>query len=295
MSPLAALLGAQGLFGLFFLAAWGSRIREIRRTHDAPEGALRAPTAAGLGVGAVTNFFDTLGIGSFATTTTFYRLMGSVDDRLLPGTLNVGHTLPTLFQAFIYIVVIDVDVVTLVAMVAAATIGAWLGARIVAGLSRRHVQLGLGSALVVAAGIMVARQLELVPGGGDALGVTGVRLALAVAGNFLLGALMTLGIGLYAPCMMLVSLLGMNPRAAFPIMMGSCAFLMPVASARFVRAGAYDLRASLGLALGGPPAVLVAAFLVRELPLDWVKWLVVIVITFTGINLVRAGVRGSDE
>ena len=78
---------------------------------------------------------------------------------------------------------------------------------------------------------------------------------------------MMLGIGLYAPCMILVSLLGMNPTAAFPIMMGSCAFLMPVSSVRFVRAQTYDVRAALGLALGGLPAALIAAKLVESLPL----------------------------
>ena len=49
--------------------------------------------------------------------------------------------------------------------------------------------------------------------------------------------------------MILVSLLGMNPTAAFPIMMGSCAFLMPVGSLRFIRERAYSLPSALGLAL----------------------------------------------
>ena len=92
-------------------------------------------------------------------------------------------------------------------------------------------------------------------------------LVIAVGCNFVLGALMTLGVGLYAPCLILVSLLGMNPIAAFPIMMGSCAFLMPVAGLRFIAAQSYDARASLGLAIGGIPGVLIAAFIVKQLPL----------------------------
>ena len=99
--------------------------------------------------------------------------------------------------------------------------------------------------------------------------------SIAIAGNFLLGALMTLGIGLYAPCMILVSLLGMNPTAAFPIMMGSCAFLMPVGSLRFIRERGYSLRNALGLAIGGLPGVLVAAYIVKSLNLDIVRWLVI--------------------
>jgi uncharacterized membrane protein YfcA len=109
--------------------------------------------------------------------------------------------------------------------------------------------------------------------------------------NFVLGALMTLGIGLYAPCMILISLLGMNPTAAYPVMMGSCAFLMPVASIRFIKSGRYDPRALLGLLVGGIPAVLVAAFIVKELPLTWVKWLVIVVVAYTAISLLRTARR----
>ena len=110
--------------------------------------------------------------------------------------------------------------------------------------------------------------LDIAPGAGEASGVEGTKLVIAVVGNFLLGALMTLGIGLYGPCLILVSLLGMNPKAAFPIMMGSCAFLMPVASARFIKTARFDLKASLGLILGGAPAVLIAAYIVKSLPLS---------------------------
>ena len=86
-----------------------------------------------LGLGLVTNFFDTLGIGSYATSTAMFRAWNVVRDEKIPGTLNVGHTLPTVVQAFFYIAVIPVDVVTLISMIAAAVAGAWLGAGIVAG------------------------------------------------------------------------------------------------------------------------------------------------------------------
>jgi uncharacterized membrane protein YfcA len=245
-----------------------------------------------LAVGAVTNFFDTLGIGSFATTTASYKLVPTlrrvVPDRLIPGTLNVGHTPPTILQAIIFIATIAVDVRTLAAMIAAAVIGAWVGAGYVSRWPKRTVQLVMGVALLIAASAMTVTQLGLFPAGGDALGVTGVRLVVAVAVSLLLGALMTMGIGFYAPCMILVAVLGMSPRTAFPIMMGACAFLMPVASVRFIRARAYDRRAALGLALGGMPAVLVAAFIVKSLPLTALRWLVVGVVLYTATMLLAA-------
>jgi uncharacterized membrane protein YfcA len=132
---------------------------------------------------------------------------------------------------------------------------------------------------------MLMQQLNLFPGGGETLNLAGVRLAIGLVGNFVLGVLMMLGIGLYAPCMILVSLLGMNPTAAFPIMMGSCAFLMPVSSVRFVRTRTYHVQAALGLALGAVPAVLIAAFLVKSLPLGAVRWLVVFVVVYTSLNM----------
>jgi uncharacterized membrane protein YfcA len=126
------------------------------------------------------------------------------------------------------------------------------------------------------------------------LELTGGKLGLAIAGNFMLGALMTLGIGLYGPCMILISLLGMDPKVAFPIMMGSCAFLMPMASVRFVRTGGFDPKAVIGMTIAGLPAVLIAAFIVKSMPLNPMKILVVIVVTYTAVNLLRAARRERD-
>ena len=249
------------------------------------------PTWKQIGVGALTNFFDMLGIGSFATTTSLFKFGRVVDDAEIPGTLNVGHTIPTFAQAFISIALVRVEMSTLVLMIGAAVAGAWLGAGLVSRWPRRRIQIGMGLLLFVAAAVMIARLSNFVRWEGDALGLEGSRLVLGVAGNFVLGALMTLGIGLYAPCMILVALLGMYEKAAFPIMMGSCAFLMPAASVRFVRSGRYDLRAALGLAIGGTPAVLIAGLIVGSLPLQAVKWLVVVVVVYTAIAMLRSAAR----
>ena len=249
--------------------------------------------ATHVGIGALTNFFDTLGIGSFATTTSLYKLRGLVADELIPGTLNVGHTLPTFAQALIYISIVKVDPLTLVLMIGASVLGSWLGAGFVSRWPRRQVQMGMGLALVAAATLMLLSQLGVTSAGGEALALAGPRLAIGLVGNFALGALMTLGIGLYGPCLILVSLLGMVPTAAFPIMMGSCAFLMPVASLRFIERGRYDAPAAVGLALGGIPAVLVAAYLVRSLPLGAVRWLVIVVVLYTAAMMLRSAARES--
>lgn len=265
--------------------------RTLRRSAEgAAPGSMR-PTPLELLIGFVTNFFDTLGIGSFAPTTSWFKLQNVVPDEKIPGTLNVGHTPPVIAQAFIFITIIQVDLVTLASMIAASVVGAWFGAGVVAGLPRRTIQLGMGAALLIAAVTFTASNLGYAPVGGEALGLRGAGLAVAVTTSLVLGALMTLGIGMYAPSMIVVSVLGMNPVVAFPIMMGSCAFLMPAAGARFLRAGAYDLRASLGLAIGGLPAVLIAAFIVKALPLTMLRWLVVIVVTYAATTMLRSAWR----
>ena len=297
LNPILALQTALGVLTAVFVGAWTSTIVELRRNppaQRAPATDASVPTATEIGVGAVTNFFDTLGIGSFATTTALFRSLRLVPDRVIPGTLNAGHTLPTVVQAFIYTTIVRVDVTTLFALIAAAVLGAWLGAGVVASWPRKKVQVGMGAALLVAATLMFMTQMNLFPGGGDALGVRGARLAIGVGVNFVLGALMSLGIGLYAPCMILVSLLGMNPTAAFPIMMGSCAFLMPVGSLRFIREGSYALRAALGLAIGGIPGVVLAAFIVKSMPLYAVRWLVIVVVVYTAVTMLMAGLRATD-
>jgi uncharacterized membrane protein YfcA len=282
------LIAAMVTLTVVFLIRWFvvARARRAAGVHGSDEPV--QPTALHLFVGAVTNFFDTLGIGSYATSTAMFRAWRLVPDELIPGTLNVGHVLPTVVQAVIYMTIVQVEVTTLALLLAAAASGAWFGAGIIAGLPRRTVQVAMGSALFVAAGIMLLQLLGLVPGGGEALGLTGARLAIGVGVNFILGALMTLGIGLYAPCMIMISLLGMNPAAAFPIMMGSCAFLMPVGGIKFIQKDCYHLRAAVGLALGGPLAVLVAAFIVKSLPLLYMRWLVVVVVLYTASSMISA-------
>jgi len=290
MNAITGLLIALGIVTAVFVVGWWMSIAKTRRQAATVTSDLQVgpPTAMQVGIGALTNFFDTLGIGSFATTTALFRMNKSVNDRVIPGTLNVGHTLPTTAQAVIFTTLVEVDVLTLFSMIAASILGAWLGAGVVSSWPRRNVQIGMGAALLVAATLMFMTQMQLFPAGGEAIGVRGGVLVLAIAANFVLGALMTLGIGLYAPCMILVSLLGMNPKAAFPIMMGSCAFLMPVGSLRFIRERSYNLRAALGLFIGGVPAVLLAAYLVKELPLWSVRWLVIIVVVYTAATMLRS-------
>jgi uncharacterized membrane protein YfcA len=287
MTLVRILLGALAGSGLLLAARWTS---ETRR-GAAPGGGRKAPTPLDLLLGFVTNFFDTLGIGSFATTTAAFRLFRLVPDELIPGTIIVGDALPVLAQAMLFISVVSVDPWQMTALIVVCVTGGWIGAGIVASLSRRAVQLGLGGALLVAAVFMMLAMLGQFPEGGTALKFTPPAFALALAVNFVLGALLTLGVGNYAPSLVVFSLLGMDPRAAFPIMMGSGALVATIAGVRFVGAGRFHWRAALGLTLGGVPGVAVAVWLVKSLPLGALRWLVLVVVTYTSATLLRSAIR----
>src|SRR5438874_11984031 len=133
-------------------------------------GGLVRPTVVQTAIGFVTAFLDTLGIGSFATTTSVYKLRNLVPVKLIPGTLNVGHTTPTIAQAFIYTQLVPVESTTLVSMIAAAMAGSWLGAGVVIRWPRRRIQIGMGLALLGAATMMFLKAIAFLPAGGATLG-----------------------------------------------------------------------------------------------------------------------------
>jgi uncharacterized membrane protein YfcA len=275
---LAVILAAAVALGLVWFVA-------ARHTTAA-----RRPSWAGFAVGVVVNFFDTLGIGSFAPTTAALKLLRLAPDELIPGTLNVGLAIGSILESLIFITSVAVSPALLAAMILAAAVGAWFGAGVVVRLPRGAIQLGMGVALLIAATVFAAGNLGLLPAGGVALGLDGWKFALAVATSLVLGALMTIGIGMYAPTMILLSLLGVHPLAAFPVMMGACALLMPVAGVRFVRSGWLAWGPALGLSLGACVGVPIAAFVVKSLPLETLRWLVVAVVSYAALAMLRPAV-----
>ena len=236
-------------------------------------------------IGFVVNFFDVLGIGAFAPQTALLKFTKQTSDKLIPGTMNVANTLPVLIQAIIFIQVVEVEPVTLIVMFLTAMGGAILGADIIGKLSERNIRLTISTALLITAGFMFANKMHWIHGEGVAIGIHGWKLVIAGVVNFILGAMMTAGVGLYAPCMALVYLLGLSPQVAFPIMMGSCAFLMPPASYKFIKSGAYNKKAALGMAIPSIFAVLIAAFIIKSMPLDTLRWLVLIIIVYTSVSM----------
>jgi uncharacterized membrane protein YfcA len=262
--------------------------------------ALRAtarPTGESLVLGAITNFFDTLGIGSFAPTTAWFKFRKLVPDRLIPQTMLVGHSLPTMAQAVIFLILLGVlvDPVLLVGCMIALLMGGLLGAPMVARTKVWVIQLVVGVALLVAAGLYAMTNLQMMPGGGTASVLPMGLTVIAIAANFLFGILLNFGVGHYAPSLIMLSLMGLDPRLAFPIMAGGGALTVAGAGVRHISMGEIDLKIVVGMAIGGIPAVLVAAFLVKEMPLEMLRWLVILVVLYASAVMLRAAMAGSRE
>ena len=283
---LKAVLGLMTSFFSFYY------IRDVIKNREKFTG---KPWTGLLGTGFITNFFDTLGIGSFAPQTAIFKFFKLVDDRIIPGTMNVGNTIPTVTQAFIFMTSVEVDPVTLVSMSIAAPIGALLGAGVVAKMPRRKIQIGMGIGLMAVALTILAGQLNLMPIGGVAIGLSGWKLAIIIVMSFIFGALQTIGIGFYAPCMAMVYALGMHPATAFPIMMTATAMLMAAGGARFVKENAYDPKAAISLTIAGVVAVFIAAYIVKSLPLDALKWVVCGVVLYTAVLMYTSSRHNDSE
>jgi len=266
-----------------FVLAW---VRDARRRTVRP-----APAWSDIAIGFVTDFLDALGIGSFAPTTALFKFRGSPPDELIPGTLNVGHNAAAFVETAVLVTAVAVEPALLVTMIASATLGAWLGAGVVSGMPRRAIQLFMGGALLIAAVFFVMANFGAFPVGGTDMGLAGWRFAVAVGVNFILGALTTVGIGPYAPSMVVLALLGLHPLGAFPIMMGTCGLVQPVASLRFFKTGRFSFGSAVGLTIGGSVGVLIAIFIVRQLPLVALRWLVVVVVAYASMSMLRSALR----
>ncbi|MFB9768908.1 sulfite exporter TauE/SafE family protein [Lactiplantibacillus modestisalitolerans] len=254
---------------------------------------------AGLGIGALTDFLDTLGVGSFVTSTAIFQASHYLkDERQLPGTLNTMHAIPTAVEALFFVTAVRVEAATLISLVLAATLGALVGSEVMTKLNQRRVQLIMATALVLTALLMAAKLMgwiSLLGASNQATGLHGWTLVLGTVGNFILGLLMAAGVGLYAPCMVMVYFLGLTPLAAFPIMMLSCALLMPVSAFNFIRHDRVDYRGLFGIILGGMVGVVLAATVVKSLSLTALSWLIVIVSLWTAGSLWRAATRKKHQ
>jgi uncharacterized membrane protein YfcA len=251
------------------------------------------PRLEAVAVGAAVNFFDTLGIGSFAPTLTWLKLRAKLPPRLIPCTMIVACTLPTMLQAAIFLTLlgVHVDAILLIAYSIALLAGGLLGQRLVVRVRIWIVQAMVAGALLIAAALYAASNLHMMPVGGLATALPVPLMLVAVAASFVMGVLLNFGIGHYAPSLLMLSLMGMDPKLAFPIMATGGALAAAVISGRHVVAKVADLRIVIGFLLGGIPGVLIAAFVVKDMPVEWLRWLVIVVVVYAATVMLREAAK----
>jgi uncharacterized membrane protein YfcA len=260
------------------------------------------PTVETLALGAVVNFFDTLGIGSFAPTTAWLKFRKLVPDRLIPPTILVGLTVGAVVESIIFLLRlgVKVDPVLLVGCILACTTGGLIGAPLVHKTRVWIVQLIVAIGLTLAAiayglDALAAANFHLIPGSGTATSLPLALTIIAIVANFCFGVLLNYGVGNYAPTLVALSLMGMDPRLCFPIMAGAAALMGATSSIRHINTGNLDLRVVVGLTVAGIPAVLVAAYLVVSMPIEYLRWLVIIVVLYAATIMLRAALLGRRE
>lgn len=247
----------------------------------------------GLWIGYVTDLLDTLGIGTFATTTTLFKVTKLVDDdRKIPATLTTAHVIPVMVEALCFITIVKVDTTTLVCMALSSFTGAFVGARITKNWNTRKVQRVLGALLILAAFVMVYR-MAANPGAGisdDARGLTGIWLLVGMVFDFVVGLLMTMGLGNYAPELIFFSLMGINPSVALPVMMLDASMILVAGSNEFIKSDRVNWPGVLGIIIGGVLGVLTAAVFLSNLDINNLKILVIFIALYTGGTLLRSSI-----
>ena len=256
-----------------------------------------APMPEAILAGAVVNFFDTFGISSFAQTTAWMKFRKMVPDRLIPPTMLAGLTPPAMAQSIIFLILlgVKVDPVLLFGAAMATFAGGVIGAPLVVRARAWIVQAIVAVGLTLAGIAYVIGILGLMPVGGTASGLPLGLTIVGIAVSFVLGLLANFGVGNYAPSLVMFSLMGMDPHYCFPIMASGASLMGAGSSMRFIKVPELDLRIVVGLTLGGIPAVLVAALIVKEMDVDVLRYLITVVVFYTAIVMARASLKGYRE
>jgi uncharacterized membrane protein YfcA len=254
-----------------------------------------APGLEALALGAVVNFLDALGIGSFATTTAWFKFRRMVPDRLIPQTLLCGLTPPAMIESIAYLTLVAVDPVLLFSCVIAVFLGGLVGVRLVTRARVWVVQMIVTIGLLLAAAAYAMANLHMMPSGGTASSLPLALMIVAIVANFGFGILANFGVGNYAPTLVMFSLMGMDPKLCFPIMAAGACLMGAGSSIKHIGIGEVNMRVVLGLAVGGIPAVLVAVYIVREMPIEYLRWLVFVVVLYAAAVMAHSSLKGWRE
>ncbi|MHB1315146.1 MAG: hypothetical protein ACYCX2_06605 [Christensenellales bacterium] len=240
-------------------------------------------------------FLGTFGISDFVVSTVLYSKTGWVADKKLPGTLNTQPLLPTYIMALAYISNVTVELTTLIPCIAAQMVGAYIGPRLSVRLNVRILRRTMSGGLFIAGLFILVSRLGLLSSGGQATGLHGIKLAVIIVCFLILGIMKPLGIGSYPLTMAIVYALGLNPIIAYPLMMGAGTFASSISSIQFIKLDSYARRITLFTSTLGALAALLAVFIVKDLDLTMLQWIVVVVVFVAAFDMLLRSRKSTKE
>lgn len=236
-----------------------------------------------------------LGISDYAISEAVYPKTHWVPTKKLPGTLSVQCTIPAAIMALAFVKSVKLDILTLIIPIICQALGSYIFPRFAVRLPVKTIKRIMAIGLLLAGFFIVAGKVGWVPAGGAATGLHGWKLLVLALLTFLAGCLNTIGIGSYSIVMVTVYMLGMNPIASYPIMMGASGFSVPLGSSQFVKMGAYSRKISLFTSIFGSLGVLVAVFFVKNLNISVLQWIVVVVVVYSAVTMWIDSMRPEEE
>lgn len=294
------------LIAIAIAIALGFMVRDMLHHKEQTKAELKVggwtKTAKVVIIATIFLFLDMFGIGSYGPHMATWKIFKVTRDEYIPGTLNVAMLVATLVESLYLINSIAVEMSTLIPCIIAATLGAWIGGGVVAKLNVNKIRLAVGIALIVVAIVLILNLTGVLDiAGGNAHGLSGWKLVVIVAISLLFGALMTIGIGIYAPLLACASLLGMDPTYSLPIMLGTCAFLCPAAAIRFCMESykserpRYDRKIAIVENLTGWIGPILAANVILSLPTEAMSWIVVLVLFIVSAMMLNQWYHKSSD
>ncbi|MFR5585763.1 MAG: hypothetical protein ACLTLQ_19785 [[Clostridium] scindens] len=239
-------------------------------------------------MGFVLNLLDTLGVGSNATQMAFFKLTKLSPDEHLPANGNVIFAIPVGVEFLLFLDIVEVDTVTLITMLVSSVLGAIVRGEDCQQAAGEYLEKDPGCHTALRSGdsdLQVKRIRSFWHDGGRNR-TYGRQARYRHCSQFCIRSIDDLRGRAICTIMALCALLGMNISVAFPIMMGSCAFLMPPASVEFVKSGKYNRPAAAIATITGIFGVLAAYYIVKSMPITLLTWIVAAVLIYMSISFV---------
>jgi uncharacterized membrane protein YfcA len=279
------------IFGILVLSLLCVAVMVIKLKHQ-PSEKLSFSQYIKLSVSGVIAFIaDTLGVGSFAVNVALAKLTGTFRDDEMPAVNNGAQVIPGTIESLYFMRLIDVDLTTLLTLVAGTCIGGLLGGFVVSRLSKQAIRLAMLCAFALIIVLLISHQFRLLPIGGELTALSSWKLVIGFMALVICGALTSVGVGLFVMVQGVLFLMNISPAVAFPIMTTAGAMQQPLTTLVFLQQNKIPLKKTLILSLAGCIGVLITIPIFKHLTITWLHSLLLCILMYNFIAVARTYLR----